>query len=157
MDDPSAKAWDRHIRQQVNPVTSELEQEKAEIFNFALKEFLTDKPSLASKPEKVKELVSKYERIKESTGRTREGVMLDLDSAYAATFHRELLEVARNRKIEQAKADILFSDIAVSKGATAYTSKEDSTPEKLDEDDRRVLAKWGISPQEWQDLKKKHK
>ena len=100
--------------------------------------------------------MSKYERIKESTGRTREGVMLDLDSAYAATFHRELLEVARNRKIEQAKADILFSDIAVSKGATAYTSKDSSPNEKLSEDDRKILARWGTTPQEWQEQKKKY-
>lgn len=156
MDDPSAKAWDKHIQRQVSPVTSEMEQEKAEIFRFALKEFLTDKPSLASKPEKVKELVSKYERIRESTGRTREGVLLDLDSAYAATFHKEILEVVRNRKVEQAKADILFSDIAVSKGATAYTSKENSTSEKLDEDDRKILARWGVSPQEWQEDRKKY-
>lgn len=157
MDDPSAKAWDRHIRQQVNPVQSTLDEEKAEIFNFALKEFLSDKPSLASKPEKVKELVTRYERIKESTGRTKEGVLDDLDRSYVATFHKEILNSVRENKIDKAKADILFSDIGVSKGATAYASKEDTSTEKLDEDDRRILARWGVSPQEWQELKKKHK
>lgn len=157
MDDPSAKAWNRHILEQVNPVRSELEQEKAEIRQFALQEFLSDKPSLISKPEKVKELVATYERIRTASERTKEGVLLDLEKAYAATFHKELLEVARNRRVEQAKADTLFSDIAVSKGATAYASKEDTSVEKLSEDDRKILAKWNMSPQQWQEQKKKYK
>ena len=157
MDDPSAKAWDKHIREQVSPVNSELEQEKAEILQFSLQEFLSDKPALASKPEKVKELIGTFERIKTSTGRTKEGVLLDLEKSYAATFHKELLEAVRNRRTEQVKADILFSDIAVSKGATAYPSKEDVSKEKLSEDDLKVLARWGVSPQEWQELRKKGK
>ena len=157
MDDPSAKAWDRHIRQQVSPVNSELEQEKAEILQFSLKEFLSDKPALASKPEKVKELIGTFEKIKTSTGRNKEGVLLDLEKAYAATFHKELLDAVRNRKMEQVKADILFSDIAVSKGATAYTFKEDVSKEKLSEDDLKILNRWGVSPQEWQEQKKKYK
>lgn len=157
MDDPSAKAWNKHIQQQVSPVKGELEQEKVEIRQFALKEFLADKPSLASKPEKVKEMMGMYERIKSSSERTREGVLLDLDRAYAAAFHTELLDAARGRRMDQAKADALFSDIAVSKGATSYTSKDDVSNEKLTEEDRRILARWGMSAQEWQDQRKKYK
>jgi len=158
MDDPSSKAWDKHIREQVNPVQSELEQEKAEIRTFAMKKFLEDKPSLASKPEKIKELMATYDRIRTSTERTQEGVLLDLDRAYAATFHVELLDAARGRRIEQAQADAIFSDIAVSKGATSYTSKDDSSPvEKLTEEDRAILARWGVSPQQWQEDRKKYK
>src|SRR3990167_6760533 len=155
MDDPSAKAWNKHIQQQVSPVRGELEQEKVEIRRFALKEFLTDKPSIASKPEKVKEMMGMYERIKSSSERTREGVLLDLDKAYAAAFHTELLDAARGRRMDQAKADALFSDIAVSKGATSYASKDETSNEPLTEEDRRILARWGMSPQEYQDDKKR--
>lgn len=159
MDDPSAKAWDKHIRQQVSPVKYELEQEKAEVREAAIRDFLSDKPSLASKPEKVKELVSEYEALSKGriSERTKEGVITYLGKAYASIFHEELLNAARGRRIDQAKADVLFSDIAVSKGATSYASKEDASQEKLSEDDRRVLAKWGMSPQEWQDQRKKYK
>ena len=131
MDDPSAKAWDKHIQQQVSPVSKELEQEKAEIRQFALKEFLADKPSLASNSEKMKELMGMYDRVRNSSERTREGVLLDLDRAYAAAFHEELLDAARGRRMDQAKADALFSDIAVSKGATSYASKDDTSNEPL--------------------------
>lgn len=157
MDDPSAKAWDKHIQEQVTPVRSELEQEKAEIRQFALREFLSDKPSLTSNPEKVKELMGTYDRIRTSSERTREGVLLDLEKAYAATFHKELIEAARGQRVNQAQADALFSDIAVSKGATSYASKNDSPAEKLTEEDRSILARWGMSPQEWQEAKKKYK
>lgn len=154
MDDPSAKAWNRHIQQQVNPVQSALDEEKAEIFGFALKEFLSDKPALASRPEKVKELITRYERMKESTGRTKEGVLDDLDRSYVATFHKEILNSVRENKIDKAKADILFSDIGVSKGATAYSSKGDNLKlEPLTADEKSIAIRWYGSEENYQKLK----
>ena len=89
LEDPSAKAWDKHIRQQITPVETELEQEKEEIRSYALREFLADKPSLASKPEKLKELIQEYEALSVGriSGKTKEGVLLYLNKAYASVFH----------------------------------------------------------------------
>ena len=146
MDDPSAKAWNRQINQRVNPVEKELEKEKEEIRSFALQEFMADKPSLAKSPDKVKELVAMYERIRTASERTKEGVTLDLRRAYAAVFHEELLQAARQDKISQAKADSIFSDIAVSKGATAYQNK--STPKSYEpktEEERETANRWDRS------------
>lgn len=155
MDDPSAKAWDKHIREQVNPVRHEIEQDKAEILKFTLRDFLSDRPALSSKPEKVKELIAKYEKIKESSGRTKEGVMADLESAYAALFHRELLDMARGQRVDQAKADSAFSDIAVSKGATAYSSNASGLPkETLTTDERDIAIRWYGSVENYLKAKK---
>jgi len=155
MDDPSAKAWDKHIQEQVNPVRNEIEQDKAEILKFTLRDFLSDRPALSSKPEKVKELIAKYERVKESSGRTKEGVMADLESAYAALFHRELLDMARGQRIDKAKADSAFSDIAVSKGATSYSSNTDGLPKEiLTADERDIAIRWYGSVEAYQKAKK---
>lgn len=155
MDDPSAKAWDKHIQEQVNPVRNEMEQDKAEILKFTLRDFLSDRPALSSKPEKVRELIAKYERIKESSGRTREGVMADLESAYAALFHRELMDMARGQRVDKAKADSAFSDIAVSKGATSYSSDPNSLPkENLTADERDIAVRWYGSVENYLKAKK---
>lgn len=146
MEDPSAKAWNRHINQRVEPVQKELEKEKEEIRSFALQEFMSDKPSLAKSPEKVKELVATYERIRTATERTKEGVLLDLRKAYAAVFHEELLQAARQERVSQAKADSIFSDIAVSKGATAYQNKTIPKPsEPKTEEEREIARQWDKS------------
>lgn len=143
MDDPSARAWNKHINQRIDPVQKELEKEKEEIRSFALQEFMTDKPALAKNPEKVKELVSVYERIRTATERTKEGVLLDLRKAYAAVFHEELLQAARMERVEKARADTFFSDIAVSKGATAYQKKtEAKVSEPKTEEEREIAHRW---------------
>lgn len=152
-EDPSSRAWDKHFNEKVNPIAVELEQEKEEVRNFSLKEFLADKPALAAKPEKVKELMSTYERLRTNTERTKEGVLLDLDRAYAATFHQELLQAARQKKEEGIKTDILFSDIAVSRGATTYPESRETTP-KLSDEDKSILAKWGMTEGDWIKMKK---
>lgn len=159
MDDPSAKAWDRHIQEQVSPVRNESEQEKAEVRESAIKDFLKDKPSLSSNKEKLKEVMTEYEQLSKGriSEKTKEGVITYLEKAYASVFHEELVGAARGRRIEQAKADALFSDIAVSKGATAYSSNEEPPVEKLNEEDKRILARWGMSSQEWQEDAKKFK
>ena len=146
MDDPSARAWNRQINLRVDPVQKELEKEKEEIRSFALQEFLSDKPALSKNPEKVKELVGTYERIRTATERTKEGVLLDLRKAYGAVFHEELLHAARRERVDQARADSIFSDIAVSKGATTYQNKSISKPsEPKTEEERETANRWDRS------------
>lgn len=124
-----------------------MDKEKDEVRSYALREFLTDKPALAKSPEKVKELIAEYEVLSKGkiSEKTKEGVMLYLDKAYASVFHADLLRAARSQRIEQAQADILFSDIAVSKGATAYSSPKEISPEKLSAEEREIVGKWDKS------------
>lgn len=152
-DDPSAKAWDNHIKESVNPMQAELEKEKSEIRQFALRDFLADKPALAKNPEKVKELVGTYEKLRTASERTKEGVLLDLDKAYAAVFHEELLNAARSARSDNARKDAILSDIAVSHGATAYSPPFEKSPQYT-EDDRQVLARWGMTPEAHAELVK---
>ncbi len=154
-EDPSVKAWNRRIQGSVAPMQAEFEKEKDEIRQFALKEFLQDRPSLAKSPEKLKAVMETYDRIKTSSERTREGVMLDLEKAYAAEYHEELISAARSARVENAQRDALFSDIAVSRGATTYAQPKEVSP-NLSEDDKSILAKWGMSPNEWVEAKKKY-
>ena len=154
-EDPSVKAWNRRIQSNVAPMQAELEKEKDEIRTFALKEFLKDRPSLAKNPEKLKAVMETYDRIKTSSERTREGVMLDLDKAYAAEYHEELISSARGARLESNRNDELFSDIAVSRGSTAYSDPKEETP-NLSDDDKAIIAKWGYTPAEWAADKKKY-
>ena len=150
--DPDAKPWLKRIDDTVAPVQAELEREKAEIRQFALDDFLAARPALAKNPDKLKELMGVYERIHTASERNTEGVLRDLDKAYAAVYHKELLEAARQQKVNDARKDALFSDIAVSRGSTAYSAPKE-TVAKLTPDEERVLAKWGMSSQEWQKMK----
>ena len=156
LDDPNSKAWDKHIKEKVEPVALELEKEKEEIRTFALQEFLSDKPSLASNPEKIKEVVGVYEKIRTASERTKEGVVLDLRKAYAAVFHEQLTEQANKERVDKAKADAAFSDVAINKGSTSYSIPKEANP-KLSDDDKAVLAKWGIKPEEWAEEYKKQR
>lgn len=150
--DPSAKAWNKRINETVTPVQKQVDQARAEIRQFAFDRFLADKPSLAKSPEKIKELMATYEKIRTASEATTEGVLLDLDKAYAATFHKELLEVARQGRVDNAKNDAIFSDIAVSRGSTAYpTPKAGAT--KLSDEDKLILSRWGMTPEEWAKMK----
>ncbi len=151
--DPDAQAWLRKINQSVSPVADELEKEKAEIRQFALEEFLASRPVLSKNPEKLKELMGVYERSHTASERTKEGVLLDLDRAYAYVYHKELSQATRQDKIANAQRDALFSDIGVSRGSTAYASPKDA-PIDLSEDQKRVLAKWNMSPEDWEKMKK---
>lgn len=153
-EDPTSKAWDKHIRENVNPLQVELEQEREEVRSFALKEFLLDKPNLARNPEKLKELMETYERLHTATERNKEGVLRDLQKAYAATYHEELFNSARNQRVEQAEQDMLYSDPGVSRGATAYSGPKESTT-RLTREQMDILAKWGVPASEWlEDYKK---
>lgn len=148
--DPSSKAWDRHIKENVTPMQEELAKEKEEIRTFALREFLSDKPSLSNDPEKIKELMATYEKLKTASERTKEGVLIDLNKAFGAVFHDELISQARESRVRKAQGDALFSDPAVSRGSTAYFKEHEANPaDSLSDDDKQILAKWGMTPDEW--------
>jgi len=153
--DPGAKAWMKEIKDSVDPLTKELEKEKQEIRSFAIKQFLQDKPNLVQNPEKLKQVIETYDRIKVATERTVEGVLIDLDKAYAAENHEELLTMANQRISSRAKAEERSSDIAVDRGSTSYPTQRDTNP-KLPEDAVAQLAKWGMTEAQYWELKKKY-
>ena len=157
LNDPSAKAWDKRIQDTVNPVQAELDSEKREIRTFALQQFLADKPALSKDANKITELVALYEKIRTATERTTEGVLMDLQRAYAALNADELIAAARGQRVEKVKADSAFSDIAVSRGASSYqTPKKTNHAATLTDEDKLQLAKWGMSPEEWATEKEKY-
>lgn len=141
LNDPSAKAWDRRIKESNAPLSSQLEAQKSEVRTFALRRFLADKPSLANNPEKLKELMGNYDRIKVATEQTEQGVLMDLDKAYGATFHEELVAAARSGRIEQAKEDMIASDIGISRGSSAEATPK---PEKrrMTAEEQQIVAQW---------------
>lgn len=141
MNDPSAKAWDRRINQAVAPASSQLEKQKEEVRTFALRTFLKDRPSLAKSPEKLKEFMSNYDRIKTSTEQTQEGVLMDFDKAYGATFHEELISAARNSRLDQAREDMIYSDIAVDKGSTSEPNIP-AQKRRLSAEEQQIVAQW---------------
>lgn len=153
--DPSSKAWKKEINDSVSPLQTELEKEKQEIRSFAIKRFLEDKPSLVQNPEGLKKVMETYDRIKTASERTVEGVLIDLDKAYAAENHEELLTAANQRISSKAKAEEEFSSIAVSRGSTAYPTQRTKNP-PLSDDDKVQLQKWGMTEQEYFELKKKY-
>lgn len=152
--DPSSKAWEKHVNGKVNPIQDELNKEKEEVRTFALKEFLKDKPKLASDPDAIKRVMQTYDKIRTSSERTREGVLLDLDKAYAAEFHNDILQGRREGRIAEAQGDAIFSDPAVSRGDNSFRTERERTPH-LSKDDEIILAKWGLTSSQWVEMKKK--
>lgn len=142
MADPSAKAWDRHIRTSVNPLQEEVERGKEEVRSDSLRVFLADKPELAANGDKLKKLVATYERLKQSSERSVDAVLMDLESAYAALNHRELTEQARYRRISEARANEQFSEAGVSRGSTAYQSDRKATPKQLSPELQKIAERW---------------
>lgn len=149
--DPAAKAWKKQIDDSTAPAKNELEKAKEERRIFALKKFLSDKPSLAKNPEKVKAMMETYDRLKTSTELTSEGIEMDLEKAYAAEHAEELISAARQGRLENARNDALMSDIAVSRGSTSYS---DDKPKKrvYTDEEKAQLAKWGMTPEEHAEL-----
>ncbi len=158
MKDPSAKAWDKHISEKVNPLSAENDKEKDEVRDYALQTFLSDKPSLAKSPEKLKSVMETYYRLSEGkiSGKTFEGVITYLEKAYAAESKDEILAQQRRDRVARAQADAVFSDPAVSRGSTSYSSERESTP-TYNEEAKAILAKWNMTPQEHAELVKKQK
>lgn len=146
--DPSSKAWDKRIRETTAPVQKELEKAKEERRLFTLRQFLADKPSLAKNPQKITEMMETYDRLKTSTELTNEGIQMDLEKAYAATHADELISAARNGRVDDARNDAIFADIAVSRGSTAYSDDKKPAQRVYSEDEKAQLAKWGMTPAE---------
>jgi len=155
-DDPNVKALDKRIRKNTAPINAELEKEKAEVRAFALREFLNANPALARDPQKVKEMMSYYEKIRTASERTREGVLLDLRKAAAVVFHDEILNAAQGRRAGEARADEAFSSPAISSGNTGYRAPKGPADKQLTAEDRAILARWGITPEQWQEENKKY-
>jgi hypothetical protein len=146
--DPAAKAWDKHIQKRTAPANEELEKAKEERRIFALRQFLTDKPALSKSPERVKEMMEMYDRLKSSTELTSEGITLDLERAYAATHSEELIRAVRQGRVDDARNDAIMSDIAVSRGATSYGDAKPATPKRYSPEEIAQLQKWGMTPEE---------
>jgi len=155
-DDPSSKAWTNRINDTVAPVRSEIEQAKSERRQFALKQFLTDRPTLATSPEKIRNLMDTYEKIKSSSELTSEGILLDIERAYYADNHREILATDESREVEKAKAEAAGSAIGISGTSTGYASQREADV-PLTEEDKEILAKWHFPVEEYKALKKKYK
>ncbi len=154
--DKGAKAWGKHISDEVAPLKDEMAKEKEEVRTFAIKEFLQDKPELAKDPEKLKKVIGTYEKIRTASERTREGVLLDLRKAYAAEFADEILQSNDSERIDRARGEAIYSDIAVSRGSSSFREEKEAKP-NLSREDEAILAKWGMSPDEWVKMKQKQK
>ncbi len=139
--DPSAKAWDKHIRDTVAPAQSILDKEKDEVRTAALETFLKAKPALAKDPEKVKSLMEEYERLSSGkiTELQRDGVSLYLSKAYASLYHDVLTDPARLRQFSDAQADIDLTESAVDSGATTYPREREYPKENLTAEDRETI------------------
>lgn len=148
LEDPNSAAWEKHFNGKVDPLKGEMEKEKEEVRTFALRRFLKDKPNLAKNPDGVKRVMETYEKIKTASERTEQGVLLDLDRAYAAEFHAEILEGGRQERMEEVAGDVIFSDPAISRGSTSIRTERDKAP-RLSKDDEAILAKWGMTPEQW--------
>ncbi len=129
-------------------------KEKEEVRTYALQVFLKDKPELAKNAEALKRVMGTYEKIRTASERTPEGVMLDLRKAYAAEFADEILEGNQNDRIDRARGEAIFSEIAVSRGSSSFREEKETKPH-LSRDDEAILAKWGMSADEWIKLKQK--
>ena len=156
--DPGSKAWSKHIKNSLDPLQNELEKEKEEIRTYALQEFLADKPALASNPEKLNEMMEMYSKIKTASERTTQGVLIDLNRAFAATYSDELISQVRDSRMRKVQGDALFSAPAVSRGSNAYSRERELSPaDSLSDEDRNIIQNvWGISVEEWAADKKKY-
>lgn len=155
-EDPGAKAWGKHISSEVGPLKDEMAKEKEEIRTFAIRKFLEDKPELAKDPEKIKKVVAMYERIRTASERTTEGVLLDLRKAYAAEFADEIIQDNDKERLDRARGEVIFSDIAVSRGSSSFREEKEAKPH-LTREDEAILAKWGMSAEDWVKMKQKQK
>ncbi len=156
LDDPSAKAWDKRIRDTAAPMQQELEKAKEERRLYVLRQFLADKPVLAKDPAKVRAMMETYDRLKTSTELTSEGIVMDMEKAYAAEHAEELMRSSRESRMNGARNDAIFSDIGISRGSSTYSNPDKEVQQiSLSDDEKAILTKWGMTPQEWMAEKKK--
>lgn len=153
-DDPSSKAWNKRIRETVTPVQRELEEDKKSILKSSMQDFLADHPALAKNQEKVEELLEHYDVLpKKNSGLDKEGVKKDLKRAFGAVYAEELEAAARGRRVNEAKAEQLFSDIAVEGGATSYRQNDEvEETVRVTEAERPFIEKTYGSVSEYQKL-----
>ena len=154
-EDPNSKAWLKEIKDNVNPFQQDIERQKNETFNFAFDKWLKAHPAVAADPEAVKRQIATYERVKDNSGLTQEGIYIDLERSYAANNYEQVLEREREAGFEKAKDDLVFSSPAISRGSTTYKQDHDRMPNLTDEE-RRVIEAQGWSVDEWWKAKKKH-
>ena len=81
---------------------------------------------------------------------------MDLEKAYAAEHADELMSVARSARVDGARNDAIFSDIGVSRGSSTYSNDKEEKPVHLSEEEKQILARWGMTPQEYIETKKKY-
>ena len=155
-EDPSAKAWNRRIRESVAPVQEQMERAQDEVRSSALREFLKDKPSLARDPEKVKRLVSRYEKIHEGTELNKDNAIEDFEAAYVSLDPKAILEAARSRRVNEAKAENMYSDIVVDSGTTTYRKERDVSSPQINEEDIPLILKMYGSVEEYKKTLKDH-
>ena len=143
--DPSAKAWNKRIKEEVNPVRESLEQEKKEVRSYALREFLADKPLLAKDQTKMNALMDTYERLSQGkiSEKTKEGVLIYLEKAYASENQEDLLAAAGQKRIERAMVDTALSAPGVTRGFTASTPTEADKIPHYTKEDEAIVMKWG--------------
>jgi len=143
--DPNAKAWNKRIKEEVNPVRESLEQEKKEIRSYALREFLADKPLLAKDQTKMAALMDTYERLSQGkiSEKTKEGVLIYLEKAYASENQEDLLAAAGQKRIEKAMVDTALSASGVTRGFTASTPSEADKIPHYTKEDEAIVMKWG--------------
>lgn len=145
--DPNSKAWDKHIKKTVDPALKELDAEKQELFKYTLQEFLVDKPALYANPEKLQAVIETYGRIRNNTGRVKEGIINDLQRAFAAEHHEELQNDKTKVRVDKARKEAIYADPGVSRGAGNYQPEREITPVYSDQD-AKILAKWNMTPEE---------
>ena len=91
-----------------------------------------------------------YERIKTSSELTSEGILMDIERAYAADNYQEILATQDSEEIDEARARSAAFSIGVSRGAsTAYATRQPKPKYNLSDDDKLQLAKWGMTEAEW--------
>lgn len=143
LEDPSAKAWNRHIQNAVEPALAESEKEKAEILETEVQKFLQDKPSLAKDSAKVKDLMETFEALSNGriTGKVPAKVQEYLIKAYGAITYEEREAADFLERQRQAEADAEFSQAAISKGATGQQSPK-PVKKKYSDEEKLIIAQW---------------
>ena len=113
--------------------------EKQELFGFTFKDFVKSKPALAGNPDKMKAVIATYNRIKDNTGRVKEGILNDLNRAYAAENYEAITEQRQAGRVDRARRDAIYSDAGVSRGASNYQQEHEDEP-VYDDQDAAILA-----------------
>jgi len=144
--DPSARAWDKHIQNAVQPSLTESEKEKAEILETEVQKFLQDKPALAKDSAKVKDLMETFEALSSGriTGKVPAKVQEFLVKAYGAITWQEREAADLVERQRQAEADAEFSAPAISHGATGYQGTQPKK-KKYSDEEKLILAQWELA------------